>query len=82
MLDMFSRPGDPDTHDYLYATPAATLLVGCIAGFAAGLPEVTTMTYLISAASCIAAVACLSQITTARVCCLVVSAESRVYDQQ
>lgn len=66
MLDMFKRPDDPIEHNNLYAIPAAALLGGWAVGRYLGLDEVTSATYLVSSALCIAAIACLSQQSSAR----------------
>jgi H+-translocating NAD(P) transhydrogenase len=66
MLDMFKRPGDPEEHNYLYAIPTGTMLAAYAAGYAAGVPEVASMTYLASSAACIGAIACLANQKTAR----------------
>jgi NAD(P) transhydrogenase len=67
MLDMFKRPTDPPEHNALFAIPAAALLGGFAAGKLAGLDEVTSATYLVSSACCIAAIACLANQKSARV---------------
>jgi NAD(P) transhydrogenase len=46
--------------------PAVALAGGYAAGHLAGIPEVTSATYLASSALCIAAIACLSQQSSAR----------------
>lgn len=66
MLDMFKRPEDPVEHNNLYAIPGAVLLAGWAAGRYLGLDEVTSATYLVSSALCIAAIACLSKQESAR----------------
>lgn len=66
MLDMFKRPTDPIEHNTLYAIPAAALVGGFFAAHFAGLDEVTSATYLASSALCIAAIACLSNQSSAR----------------
>lgn len=66
MLDMFKRPTDPIEHNYLYGIPAAVLVGGYAAGHFAGMPEITNATYLASSALCIAAIACLSNQSSAR----------------
>ncbi|GBF90340.1 hypothetical protein Rsub_02446 [Raphidocelis subcapitata] len=66
MLDMFKRPEDPIEHNSLYAIPGAMLLAGLAAGQYLGLEEVTSATYLVSSALCIAAIACLSKQESAR----------------
>jgi H+-translocating NAD(P) transhydrogenase len=67
MLDMFKRPTDPPEHNSLFAIPAAALIGGFVAGRIAGLDEVTSATYLVSSACCIAAIACLANQSSARV---------------
>ncbi|KIY92604.1 NAD(P) transhydrogenase subunit alpha [Monoraphidium neglectum] len=66
MLDMFKRPEDPIEYNNLYAIPGAVLLAGWAAGRYLGLDEVTSATYLVSSALCIAAIACLSKQESAR----------------
>jgi len=66
MLDMFKRPDDPIEHNNLYAIPGAALLAGYATGRYLGLDEVTSSTYLVSSALCIAAIACLSKQESAR----------------
>jgi H+-translocating NAD(P) transhydrogenase len=66
MLDMFRRPTDPPEPTELFAIPGAALLGGFFAGKVLGLDEVTSATYLVSAACCIAAIACLSKQSSAR----------------
>ena len=63
---MFKRPTDPVEHNYLYAVPTAAMLGLYGAGYAAGIPEVASMTYLASSAACIGAIACLANQKTAR----------------
>eukprot|EP00775_Hariotina_reticulata_P007046 gene7046-7260_t len=66
MLDMFKRPDDPIEHNNLYAIPGAALLAGWAVGRYLGIDEVTSATYLVSSALCIAAIACLSKQESAR----------------
>lgn len=66
MLDMFKRPTDPVEHNYLYAIPAAALLAGWAIGHVSGASEITSASYLASSALCIAAIACLSNQSSAR----------------
>ena len=66
MLDMFKRPTDPIEHNYLYGIPTAAMLGLYGAGYAAGIPEIASMTYLASSAACIGAIACLANQKTAR----------------
>lgn len=66
MLDMFKRPTDPIEHNHLYGIPAGALVGGFLAGKLLGLPGITDATYLASSGLCIAAIACLSQQSTAR----------------
>ncbi|CAD7700091.1 unnamed protein product [Ostreobium quekettii] len=67
MLDMFKRPTDPTEHNYLYMIPGGAVLAGYGVGAMAGFPEITNVTYLAASASCIGAIACLAQQSTARV---------------
>lgn len=66
MLDMFKRPTDPIEHNNLYAIPLGVILAGYTAGKLGGFEEVTSATYLASSALCIAAIACLSNQSSAR----------------
>lgn len=66
MLDMFKRPTDPIEHNNLFAIPLGIVLAGYAAGKVAGFEEITSATYLVSSALCIAAIACLSNQSSAR----------------
>ena len=66
MLDMFKRPGDPEEHNHLYAIPTGALLGLYTLGYSLGFEQVTSFTYLASAAASIAAIACLANQKTAR----------------
>lgn len=63
---MFKRPGDPEEHNELYAIPTAALLGLYSVGYLAGVPEVASMAYLVSAGASIAAIGCLANQKTAR----------------
>lgn len=66
MLDMFKRPGDPVEYNYLYALPGGALLAAVAVASLIGFDQVTNMSYLASAAFCIASIACLSKQESAR----------------
>lgn len=67
MLDMFRRPTDPPEYNQLYAIPAGALLATYAAGHLLGYPEMQNTTYLAASGLCIAAIACLSNQSSARV---------------
>ena len=67
MLDMFRRPTDPPEYNNLYAIPAGALLTTYAIGHFMGYPEMQNTAYLAASGLCIAAIACLSNQSSARV---------------
>lgn len=67
MLDMFKRKDDPPEYNYLYAIPAAAMLLG-YAGAAQGPhPDIHQMAYLAASLSCVGALTGLSSQKTSRI---------------
>lgn len=62
MLNMFRRPQDPPEYNYLMTLAGATGIVGYYAGLKLGVPvpQLTNMTYLASAISCIMSIGSLA----------------------
>ena len=67
MLDMFRRPTDPPEYNSLYAIPAGALLTTFAVGQYLGYPEMQNTSYLAASGLCIAAIACLSNQSSARI---------------
>ncbi|EFA83464.1 NADP+ transhydrogenase [Heterostelium album PN500] len=66
MLDMFKRPTDPLTYEYLYGIPAVGFLAAAAAVATPGNESLTQMAYLVSSTMCILSIGGLSSQQSAR----------------
>lgn len=66
MLDMFKRPTDPVEHNYLYGIPAVAGCVGYSYLNSKGYADMHKMVYVAGSVACIASIASLADVQTAR----------------
>eukprot|EP01013_Petalomonas_cantuscygni_P004955 TRINITY_DN1541_c0_g1_i5.p1 TRINITY_DN1541_c0_g1~~TRINITY_DN1541_c0_g1_i5.p1 ORF type:complete len:1086 (-),score=123.67 TRINITY_DN1541_c0_g1_i5:1658-4915(-) len=69
MLNMFRRPTDPPSYEHLWAIPGVAVAAVLVAGHVCGVAHMYQLGYLLSSVFCVASLAGLASMETARLGC-------------